>query len=90
MQDGNGPVHVQTLAQPARTRRPRVEVEPVCLVLCSQSQDGIGGYRGRRRDFGDHHATGAAEAERAVGQSLHLIARLVHRAVVAATERRQI
>ena len=52
MQDVERVTQIQPLAQPRRARRPRVEVEPLRVVLCSERLDRIGGHRGWRRNVG--------------------------------------
>ena len=86
MQDVNGPADVQVLSQPARKRRPRVEAEPMRFVPRSESLDWISRHRGRRRNLGQKLAIGEAEPKLAVGLSIHLIAFLVHRTMMPATE----
>jgi len=90
MQDIERVTQIQALAQPGRARRPRMQVEPLCVVLRPERLDRIGGHRGRRRNVGDEQAIRAPELQRAVGLSLDLIALLVHRAVMPATEQREI
>ena len=90
MQDGERVTQIQALPQPGRARRPRVQAEPLRVVLCAERLDRIGGHRGWRRDVGQQLAVRSPELQRAVGLSLDLIALLVHRAVMAATEQRKI
>ncbi len=88
MQDADRPSDVQALAQPACARRPRVQAEPLRVVLGSESLGRIGGHYRGRRDIGQEPAVRPPEMERAVGLSIHLVAFLVDRAVVPATEER--
>jgi hypothetical protein len=90
MQDVERVAHIQALAQPGRARRPRVQAEPLRLVLRPERLDRIGGHRGRGRDVREQLAVRSPELKRAVGLSLDLIALLMHRAVVPATEQRKI
>ena len=90
MQDVDRPAHIQSLAQPGRAGRPRVEAEPLRVVLRPERLDRIGGHRGRRRDLGQRPAVRPPEPERAVGLSIDLIALLVDRAVVPATEQSEV
>ena len=90
MQDADRPPEFQTLPQPARARRPRVEAEPLRVVLFSEGLDRIRGHRRARRDFGQRSAIRPPELERAVGLAIHLIALLVYRAMVPATEQREV
>ena len=52
MQDGERVAQIQALAQPGRARRPRVQAEPLRVVLRSKGLDRIGRYSGRGRDLG--------------------------------------
>ncbi len=51
VQDVESPAHVERLPQPARARRPRVQVKPSRLVPRSERLNGIAGHRRRKRDF---------------------------------------
>src|SRR2546426_12774530 len=59
-------------------------------VCGTEGLDRIGRYAGRRRDVGQRSAMWTPELERAVRRSLDLIALLVDRAVVPATEQREV
>ena len=74
MQDGERVAQIQALAQPGRARRPRVQAEPLRVVLRAERLDRIGGHRGRGRDVGEQLAVRSPELQRAVGLSLDLIA----------------
>ena len=50
MQDVDRVAQIKTLAQPGRAGRPRVEPEPLRVVLRAEGLDRIGGHRGRWRD----------------------------------------
>ena len=89
-QDVDGPAHVEALAQPARARRPRVQVEPRALVACSERPDGIVGDRQRGRDVGQRSSVRSPEPQLAVGLPFHLISLLVDSAVMAPTEEREV
>jgi hypothetical protein len=67
-----------------------VKAEPLRLVPRSEGLDRIGRDRGRRRDFGQGPAVRPTEAERAIGLSIDLVALLVYRAVVPATEQGEV
>jgi hypothetical protein len=67
-----------------------VHAEPLRVVLRAERLDRIRGHRGRGRDVGEQLAVRSPELKRAVGLSLDLIALLVHRAVMAATEHREV
>ena len=67
-----------------------METEPLRVVLLSEGLDWIGGYCGRRRDIRKGPTVPPTEGERAVGLSIHLVALLVYRAVVPATEQREV
>ncbi len=67
-----------------------MEAAPLRVVPGPEGLDGVGGYRGGRRHLGQEPAVRAPEPELAVGLSIHLVALLVHRAVVPATEQREV
>jgi len=90
VQDVDRVADVESLAQPAGHCRPRVELETPRSVSRAQPVDRLGGYRDRRRHFGQEPAVWSAEAQLAVGPSLYLIALFVDRAVVAPTEHSEI
>jgi hypothetical protein len=90
MQDVDCPAHVQALAQPARDRGPRAQDDPVRLVRHAHLLDRIVGHTGRRRDLGQGLSVRAAKAKLPGRLSVDLVALLVHGAVMAATEQRQI
>ena len=52
MQDVERVTQIQSLAQPGRARRPRVQAEPLRVVLRAERLDRIRGHRGRGRDVG--------------------------------------
>jgi len=89
MQDIDRPAHIQTLSQPLRARRPRVQAKPLRVVLRPERLDWIGGHCGRRRDLGQRPAGRPSEPERAVGLSIDLVALLVDCAVVPTTQQRE-
>ena len=86
MQDVDGPDQIQALPEPAGTGRPRVETKPLRVVLRPESTDRIRGDRRRRWHLGQEPAVRPLEPEGAVGPARDLIALLVHRTVVPATE----
>ena len=90
MQDADRPPEIQALPQPARACRPRVEVEPLRVVPLSEGLDRVRGYCGWRRDIRQRSTVRPPELERAVGLSIHLVAFFVDRAVVPATEQREV
>ena len=90
MQDADRPPEIQTLPQPARAHRPRVEAKPLRVVPLSESVDWIRRHRRGKRDIGQRSAIRPPEPERAVGLSIHLVALLVYRAMVPAAEQREI
>ncbi len=90
MQHADGPAHVETLSQPPRARRPRMEPDPLRLVPRPQGPNRIGRHRRWRWDLGQGPTVRPPEPQRVVGQSLELISLLVDRAMVAATEQREI
>ena len=90
MEHGERVTQIQALAQPGRARCPRVQAEPLRVVLRAERLDRIGRHRGRGRDVGEQLAVRSTELKHAVGLSIDLIAFLVHRAVVPAAEQREI
>ena len=90
VQDVDRPAHVQAFPQPTRHRRACVDPQPLRLVPRAQNVDGIVRHVWPSRNFGQRPAVRAPELELAVGLSLHLVTLLVHRAVMAATEQRQV
>jgi Uma2 family endonuclease len=81
VQDVESPAHVERLPQPARARRPRVQVKPGRLVPRSERPDGIVGDRRRGRDIGQRLSVRSPEPELAVGLVFHLVPLLVDGAV---------
>ena len=67
-----------------------MESEPLRVVPRPEHLDGVGGHRGRGRHLGQRPAVRPPEPQRAVGLSFYLVALLVHRAVVPATEHGQV
>ena len=61
VQDVDRPAHVEALPQPARARRPRVQVEPGRLVPRSERLDGIAANCRRRRDVGQRSSVRSSE-----------------------------
>ena len=90
MQDVDRPADIQSLSQPAGKPGLRVEVETVRDVCSAEGLDRIGRDSRRRRDVGQRPAMRTPELQRAVRRSLELIALLVHRAVMPATEQREV
>ena len=90
MQDVDRPAHVQALPQPPRGRGPRVDAESLRVVPRSQERHGIVGHLRRTRNVGQRPAVRAPELKLAVRLSIERVALLVDRAVVAATEQREI
>ena len=90
MQDVDRPAQIQTLPQPARACRPRVKAEPLRVVLLSEGLDRIRRHRRGRRDIRQGPAVRPPEPERAVGLAIYLVALLVYRAMVPATEQREV
>ncbi len=67
-----------------------MQAESLRVVPGSESLDRISGHCRRRRDIGQEPAVRPPEPERAVGVSIHLVAFLVDRTVVPATEKREV
>ncbi len=90
MQDADRPAQIQVLTEPAGACCPRAKTKPLRIVLRPEQVDGISGHRGRRWHFRQEPAVRLLEPESAVGPARNLIALFVHRAVVPATEQREI
>jgi hypothetical protein len=90
VQDVDCPAHVQALAQPARDRGPRVQVESLRFVPLSKDLHRIVRHLGRRRDLRQKPAVRPAEPKLAVRFSIELIALFMDSAVVAATQKGEI
>ena len=90
VQDVDRIADIQAISRPARHRRPRVNGEPLNVVRREQRVDGIARRRGGRRNVRQRPAIRSAEAELSISLSLHLITVFVHRAVMAATQQREI
>src|SRR5688572_6150372 len=90
MQDVECVTQIQSLTHPGRAGRPRVQAKSLRVVLRAERLDRIGGHCGRGRNVWEQLAVRSPELKRAVGLSIDLIALLVHRAVVPATEQREV
>ncbi len=90
MQDVDRPNEIELLPEPQRARRSRVKAEPLGLAPLPEDLDGITAHHDRRWDIGQEPAVRTPEPERAVGLSIDLVALLVDRAVVPATEQGEI
>src|SRR4029453_13771314 len=90
MQHSDPPAKVQAPPQPAGGQRLCVETNPLRVVPRSECIDGIGGQREWWGHVGQEAAVRPLELESAVGPARDLVALLVHRTVVAATEQRQV
>jgi hypothetical protein len=84
------PAHVQALSEPAGASRPRAEAKALRRMTRPERRDGITGHRGRRRHLGQRAAVRPPEPEGAVALARNLVARLVHRPVMPATEQCQV
>jgi len=78
--------YVESFAQPARHRRPRVQGQSRCDVLRSESPDGISRDLRRRRDVGQHPAVRSPEMQRAVRLALDLASLLVDRTMMTTAQ----
>ena len=67
-----------------------MQAKPLRVVARSENLHGIVRHLRRRRQLGQNLAVRAAEAKRAVGLSLELVAPLVDGAVVPATEQGEV
>ena len=90
VQDVNRPAHVERLPEPARARRPRVQVKPSRLIPSSERLDWIVGHRWRRRNVRKRSSVGSPESQLAVGLSFHLVSLLVDRPMMAPAEHREV
>ena len=90
MHDIDRVAHIQPLPQPARARRPRVEMKSLPLVLRAERPHRIGRHCYGRRNFGQEPAVRPPEPERFISLPLDVIPLLVNRAVMPATEQREI
>jgi len=90
MQHTDRPAEIQALSQPGGTRRPRVELESLRGVPRPEGLDRIVRHCGRSRNLGQEPAVRPPEPERAVGLTVDLVALLVDRAVMPATEEREV
>ena len=90
MQDVDRPPDIQSLPEPTRTPRPRVDTKALRVVTRSKRRDRIFGHRGRRRHLREGAAIWPPELERPVGPARDLVALLMHRPVMPATEQRKV
>jgi len=67
-----------------------MQTKSFCVMSCAEVLHGIVGRRHRRRDLGQEPAVRSQEPELAVGLSRNLVALLMDRAVVPATEQGEI
>jgi hypothetical protein len=67
-----------------------VRVKPIRVVLRSQDLHGVSEHLGRSRDLGQNPAVWAAEPKLAVRLSIGLVALLMDRAMVPATQQGEI
>jgi hypothetical protein len=90
MQDVDRPHHIQRLPEPLGARRPRADAKALGVVTCAERFDGITGHRSGRWHLRQRPAVRAPERQCAVGPARDLEALLVHRAMMAAAEQREI
>jgi len=81
---------IEAVSRPGRHCRPRVKIEPLSVVRREQRVDGIARPRGGRRNVRQWPPVRSPEAQLSISLSLHVIALFVHRAVMAATQQREI
>jgi hypothetical protein len=72
MQDVDRPDDVQRLAEPARSRRQRVQREPLRLMLCPESLHGVPTNLWGRRDWGSSRPLAEELGMRPVVAHCHL------------------
>jgi hypothetical protein len=90
VQDIDRPPKVETLPEPAGACRACGDAKSMRVVTRSQNLHRILRCRGRWRHLGQQTAVRPLEAERSVGLARHLVAFLVHGAVMPPTEKREI
>ena len=90
VQDVDRIADIQAISRPARHCRPRVKVEPLSVVHREQRVDGIARHRDERRNVRQWPAVRSPEAELSISLPFHLITLFVHRAVMPATQQREI
>src|SRR5262245_47225451 len=90
MQDIDGVAHIERLTSPIRYGRPRVQGQSILLVPHAHHGDGIRRHGGWQRHVMNDPPIGPPELKRAVRMALDLIALLVDRAMVPATQEREI
>ena len=90
VQDVDRIADIQAISRPARHCRPRVKVEPMSVVHREQRVDGIARHRDERRNVRQWPAVRSPEAELSISLPFHLITLFVHRAVMPATQQREI
>src|SRR5437773_8671250 len=90
MEDVDRPADIQALSEPAGARRSGVEAQTLSVVTPLESADRIGGHLGRWWDLGQGSAIRPTEPKRAVEPAMDSVALLVDRAVMPATEQREV
>jgi hypothetical protein len=90
MQHVDGPADIETLPEPARARRPRVQMEAGGFVRRPERTAGIQGDGPRHRDVGEDSSVRSPEAQLAVRPAFDLIAVLVDGSMMAPTEQSQV
>ncbi len=90
MQNVDRPAYIQALSKPAGAHGLRIETKPLHIMRRAEPIDRIGRHRSWRRHLGQDPTVRSPEAEGAVGLARHLVALLVYRAVVPATEQGQV
>ena len=90
MQDIDRPAEIQALPEPAGARRARMEAKTKGVVMRAERRDGIAAHGSSRRHLGQRAAIRPLEPERPVGGTRDPVALLVHRAVMPATEQREV
>ena len=90
VQDTDCPAHVERFPEPGGARRPRVEMKALRCVARPQGGDGIGERSGGRRHRGQRPTVRSPESEGPVRPARDLVALLVDRTVMAATEQDEV
>ena len=90
MQDIDRVAHVERFAEPAWTKRVRIETKPRVLIPRSERANRIAGDRWRSRHVGEQMSVWCPEPQLTVGPSLDLISLLVDGAVMAPAQHREV
>ena len=90
MKDIDRVTEIERLTSPVRYGRLRVQRQAILLVPCAQHRYGIRRYRGWQRHFVHDSPIGPPELKRTVRLALEVKSLLLDRAMVPATQKREI